>query len=95
MKSSTRTRYSQEFRHQAVQLMLTKGLSVAETARSLRISPKTLANWLKIYKKYTQIFGKDAISGKLGFKISKLPREDALSRRECDIFEKTVIILEK
>ena len=39
--------YTTEFRQRAVELITRDGLSIAEAARRLAISPKTLLNWVR------------------------------------------------
>ncbi len=45
-----RARYTSEFKAQAVSMAESDGLGVAETARRLSVSPKTLANWGKGFR---------------------------------------------
>jgi transposase len=39
--------YTSEFREQAVELVIRKGLGLAEALRCLSLSPKTLTNWVR------------------------------------------------
>ena len=47
MEKLPRARYTQEFKEQAVSLAVYEGLGIAEAARRLSVSPKSLANWVK------------------------------------------------
>jgi transposase len=47
MEKLHRQVYTTEFRQQAVELITHNGLSIAEAARRLAISPKTLLNWVR------------------------------------------------
>lgn len=47
MKQLPKQVYSSEYREQAVLLITRDGLSIAEAARRLAMSLKTLANWVK------------------------------------------------
>ena len=45
------SKFSKEFRDSTVQLVLNNNESVAKIADDLDINPKTLYNWISIYKK--------------------------------------------
>lgn len=47
MEKLHRQIYTTEFRQQAVELITRDGVSIAEAARRLAISPKTLLNWVR------------------------------------------------
>ena len=47
MAQQGKTRYSPEFREEAVKLVLETSRPVAEVARELDMNPETLRNWLK------------------------------------------------
>ena len=47
---ATRTRYTREFKEQAVNMVLQDGLSQIETAERLALSPKTLGHWITTVK---------------------------------------------
>lgn len=47
MEKLPRQVYTTEFRQQAVAMITRDKLSIAEVARRLSMSPKTLANWVK------------------------------------------------
>lgn len=92
MKSLPRARYPQEFKLQAVGMVIDEGLGIAETARRLGISVKTLANWVKRYR----------LSGEVGAcvpeqtaEISRLRREVAQLRMERDILKKAAAFFAK
>ena len=40
-------RYTREFKIHAVHMAKDEGLGIAETARRLSVSPKTIANWAR------------------------------------------------
>lgn len=50
MEKLPQARYPQEFKLQAVSIVIDEGLDIAETARRLDISVKTLANWVTRYR---------------------------------------------
>jgi transposase len=41
------SKYSEEFRDDAVALVLTTGISLAQAGRDLGVNPETLRNWVK------------------------------------------------
>lgn len=48
---STRRKFTQEYKAEAVELVINSGRSVAEVARNLGINEGTLGNWLNKAKK--------------------------------------------
>jgi transposase-like protein len=44
------SKYSPEFREEAVQLALRSGKTISETARELGLNPETLRNWVKKHR---------------------------------------------
>ena len=52
--------YTDEFRFDAVRLVLDEGLTKAEVSRRLGINQNSLGKWVKAYKSH----GKDAFPGK-------------------------------
>lgn len=86
--------YTNEYRQQAVQMILRDGLSVAEVSRRLSMSPKTLANWVKRAKDgELPTTGGDAggsrrIVTEEQAELSRLRRENAELRMERDILKR-------
>ncbi len=88
--------YTNEYREQAVLLVTRDGLSIAEAARRLSMSLKTLANWVKRAKD-----GQLPTASNSGVRaavqrmvteeqaeVSRLRRENAELRMERDILKK-------
>ena len=50
MERIPRQFYTQEFKEEAVNLVVDGGLTVAEVGRRLSISPQTLRNWINKYR---------------------------------------------
>jgi transposase len=84
--------YTTEFRRQAVEMITRDGLSIAEAARRLSISPKTLANWVARARGGSapaadpprrEVTGAEA-------ELSRLRRENAELRMERDIIKKSL-----
>ena len=71
----------------AVSMAKDEGLGIAETARSLSIFPKTIANWVKLAQKGRD-FAKQSAAGDVDAKNSRLRKENARLRMECEILKK-------
>ncbi|MDR3361923.1 MAG: transposase [Desulfovibrio sp.] len=50
MEKLPRSRYSEEFKLQAVNMVIGERVGIPETARRLGLCSKTLANWVKRYR---------------------------------------------
>jgi transposase len=92
--------FTAEFRQQAVEMILREGLSIAEAARRLAISPKTLTNWVGMAKRGVLPTGttNNAVAGgrrsrrqvtEEESELSRLRREVAELRMERDILKKS------
>lgn len=81
--------YTNEFREQAVLLVTRDGLSVAEAARRLSMSLKTLANWVKRAEAGTlgEVNGHRVVT-ETEAECARLRRENAELRMERDILKK-------
>ncbi len=88
--------YTDEYRQQAVLMVTRDGLSIAEAARRLSMSLKTLANWVK-RAKAGQLPAASGGSGSVSHQrmvteeqaeVSRLRREVAELRMERDILKK-------
>lgn len=87
--------YTSEFRQQAVEMIKREGLSVAEAARKLSMSQKTLANWVKWAKdgKVSPMVAAGTNTPRHAVteaeaELSRLRREVAELRMERDILKK-------
>ncbi len=87
--------YTNEYREQAVLLVTRDGLSIAEAARRLSMSLKTLANWVKRAKdgRLPATSNGGARAGQRVIteehaEVSRLRRENAELRMERDILKK-------
>ncbi len=84
--------YSSEYRAQAVLLVTRDGLSIAEAARRLSMSLKTLANWVKRAKagEFPSVSGAGhRMVTEEQAELSRLRREVAELRMERDILKKS------
>ncbi len=86
--------YTNEFREQAVLLITRDGLSIAEAARRLSMSMKTLANWVKRDRdgRLPAARGGASVVQRVvteeQAEVSRLRRENAELRMERDILKK-------
>ncbi len=93
--------YTDEFRAQAVLLVTRDGLSIAEAARRLSMSLKTLANWVKRAENgRLPTMSNGAGSGhrmvtEEQAEVSRLRRENAELRMERDILKKATAYFAK
>lgn len=91
--------YTNEYRAHAVQMITQDKLSVAEVARKLAMSPKTLANWVRRAEASTLA----TPSGGSGHRevtadeaeVSRLRREVAELRMEREILKKATALFAK
>ena len=90
-----RQHYTEEFKQEAVKLVSESGLSIAEAGRRLNIPAMTLKNW--IYRRKSSKSG--VSSGRpvsdLEAENSRLRKELAESRLECEIIKKAMAYFAK
>ena len=95
MGKATRSRYTLEFKQEAVRLV-ESGQSIASAARSLGMVEQTLGNWVKAHRDGTL---KGADRGKAvtaeQMEISRLRAELARVKMERDILEKATAYFAK
>jgi transposase len=93
MEKLHRQVYTTEFRQQAVGLITRDGLSIAEAARRLAISPKTLLNWVRRARSGDPPDDGDGarrhVVTEHEAELSRLRRENAELRMERDILKKS------
>jgi len=97
MEQLPRQQYTKEFREQAVQLVLAQQVPIAEAARRLSMSGKTLKNWVGRDRR-----GQLATLGEnrrpvteLEAELSRLKRDLAEARMERDILKKATAYFAK
>ena|SRR5215213_9813298 len=93
MEQLHRQFYTTEFRQHAVELITQDGLSIAEAAGRLAISPKTLLDWIRRAKSGDLPDDGDGVRRHMvteqEAELSRLRRENAELRMERDILKKT------
>ena len=84
MSKQKRRKYTDEFKAEAVRLVLEQGLSVSQVAEDLGISRNLLSTWRK--KISEDVTGSDEVSS--AKEVKQLRRENAVLREERDILKK-------
>ena len=85
--------YTDEFREEAVALVVDGGLTVAETSRRLSISQQTLRNWIKKFRNTGAISSRGRSATDLEAENSRLRKELAEARLEKEILKKAMAYL--
>ena len=92
MKRIPRRIFTSEFKKEAVRLVQSEGLTMAEVARKLDVAPKSLKTWITLHQQ-------GALTGSLGVaklsaeqrRIRALERELAIAREERDRLKKATV----
>ena len=92
MEKLPRSRYPEEFKLQAVSMVIKEGVSIPETSRRLGLCSKTLANWVKRYHQSGEVGG--GVHEQTA-ELSRLRREVAQLRMERDILKKAAAFFAK
>lgn len=90
MKVGSDRKYTTEFREAAVKQVIDGGRSMPSVARSLEMSPKTLANWVFRARKGQALVKRQPGTpvAELGAEVARLRQENAKLRVEKDILKK-------
>ena len=89
-----KARYTREIKIHAVSMAQVEGLGVAETARRLAISPKTIANWVKLAQEGQDFMKQRAVSD-IDAENSRLRKENARLRMQREILKKAAAYFAK
>ena len=89
-KNATNGRYSKEFRHEAVNMIIEGGLTAYEASRQLSLPKSTLENWVRAYKagKLSDIGGERRPLTQVEEELERVKRELAQVKQERDILKK-------
>lgn len=86
----SKARYTEEFKKEAVKLVLEKNYTRAQACRSLGMSTSTFAEWMKRYR------GDISVSGETdGMRLARLEQENKRLRMERDILKKAATFFAK
>ena len=86
--SKKRTRYTEEFRADAVRLVLDVGLPVARVARDLGMHPNTLPNWESKARSDEDGADHRGLGLEEREELKRLRRENRILREEREILKK-------
>jgi len=86
--------YTQEFKEEAVSLVVDGRLTVAEASRRLSVPQQTLSNWIKKYRKGGQVTSRRSVTD-LEADVSRLRKELTEARLEKEILKKVMAYLAK
>jgi transposase len=84
---ATRRRFTQEYKDQAVSLVLDSGRPIAEVAKSIGVHEMTLGKWVKKAKDAGQVLDKD-LSETARAELERLRKDNAILRMERDFAKK-------
>jgi transposase len=95
MRNGKRSRYTFEFKQEAVRLV-ESGQRLAAAARSLGVVEQTLGNWMKLYRagKLKGVMGQSGVTAEQ-MEISRLRAELARVTMERDILGKATAFFAK
>ena len=82
------TRYSDEFKQEAVNQVVVHGYSVADVSQRLGISNKSLYDWIKVFSKPKKQRDEDA---DLRAEVARLKRELNRATEERDILQEAAV----
>lgn len=91
MERIPRQFYTQEFKEEAVSLVVDGGLTIAEVSRRLSISQQTLRNWIKKHRSGCLSPPGSRSVTELEAEVSRLRKELAEARLEKDILKKAMV----
>lgn len=96
------SKYSREFRDSTVQLVVNERKSALQVARELDINPKTLYNWIRLYKNANniKIDSRRAVQKSISKETAddenkRLRAENKLLKQERDILKKAAAYFAK
>lgn len=82
-----RKKYTQEYKDEAVELAVSSGRPIAETARDLGINEGTLGNWVQMAKKSGKLKGKPLDADERA-RLKELEEENRRLKMERDFLKK-------
>jgi transposase len=84
---ATRRHFTQEYKDQAVSLVIDSGRTIADVARSIGVHEMTLGKWVKKVKDSGEVPGKDLDLNERA-ELERLRKENATLRMERDFAKK-------
>ena len=97
MKVGTDRKYTPEFRDAAIKQVIEGGRSMPSVARSLEMSPKTLANWVYRARRGQALLKRQPVKpvSDLEAEVTRLRQENARLRVEKEILKKAAAYFAK
>ena len=83
-----RRRFSEEFKRDAVELVVSSGRSIAEVARELGIYDSSLGNWVRRYR--VDRGEVEGLGTQDAARLAELERENVKLRMERDLLKRTI-----
>jgi len=93
MKKTTRRKYTDEFKDEAVKLVTEQGYRITEAARNLDIHDSLLRRWIK--DRSPEGKEKSPETGKLQAELKRVKRENERLRMEREILKKAAAFFAK
>ena len=91
-----RRKFSKEFKLEAVNLVLTREVSIAQAARNLDINENVLSRWIREFKQNEQqAFPGNGLQKPGDAEVTRLRREVAQLKMERDILKKAAAFFAK
>jgi len=91
MSTNTKKTYDEEFKKQAVQLLIRSGRPLAQIARELGIDPWMLRDWKK--RLQPELAAQPETLEAMRVRIAQLERDNFQLRQQRDILKKTLGIV--
>lgn len=95
MEKIPRQFFTNEFKEEAVNLVVDGGLTLAEAGRRLSLTPQTLKNWVTKHRAGGLIGSGSRSVSELEAEVSRLRKELAEARLEKEILKKAMAYLAK
>ena len=97
MSKRTNSRYSKEFRIEAVKMVVDGGISAYEVSRQLTVPKSTLENWVRAFKagKLNNIGGQQGPLTDVEQELARIKRELIQVKQERDILKKAAAYFAK
>ena len=99
MKNS---KYTQEFRDSTIQLVMNSEKSVLQIGKELDVNPKTIYNWIRVYKKTNNLVetspsgvAHSNVKETQNDELKRLRAENKLLKQERDILKKAAAYFAK
>ena len=90
-----RRTFQEEFKRDAVSLVVNKGYSIKQAADAVGVAPRSIRDWLEKYAPEPEPCGDDATKGELANEIKLLRKKLQQAELERDILKKATAYFAK